>query len=218
MKAVLSLASTSPRRRELLALGGWMFHLLPVEVDETPHPGEDPLAYVLRMAAAKAQAAAPRLRPSGIAIAADTTVASDGILGKPASPRQAAEMLWQLRGRTHQVHTAIAVIRAGEREPLTDVCTTAVPMRRYTDEEIFAYIGTGDPFDKAGGYAIQHRGFRPAEQLGGCYANVVGLPMCHLTRTLARMGIEPRADIPAACQKFLSYDCPVHAQILRGES
>ncbi len=218
MKAVLSLASASPRRRELLSLGAWMFHVLPVNIDETPAPGEPPLEYVMRMAVSKAQAAVGKLHPGGIAIAADTTVA-DGtdILGKPANSQQAAAMLWQLRGRTHQVHTAIAVIREGETEPLTDLCTTDVPMRQYTDEEIFTYIGTGDPFDKAGGYAIQHPRFRPVTSLDGCYANVVGLPLCHLTRLLRKFDMPPRADIPAECQKFLEYDCPIFASILAGD-
>ena len=217
MKVVLTLASASPRRRELLALGGWMFHVRPVEIDETPHPDEKPIDYVFRMALTKARRAESRLRPGGVAVSADTTVADgEQILGKPGSPREAAEMLWQLRGREHRVHTAIAVVRAGDPEPLTDVCTTRVPMRAYTDEEIFAYIQSGDPFDKAGGYAIQNRQFAPVAALAGCYANVVGLPLCHLVRTLARLRIEPGADVPENCQQFLAYDCPVHRRILAG--
>jgi MAF protein len=217
MKTVLSLASTSPRRRELLTWGGWMFHLLPVQIDESVRPGENPLDYVMRMAVSKARAAAPRLHSGGIAIAADTTVVDgDAVLGKPANPRQAADMLWQLRGRSHLVHTGVAVIREGETDPLTDLCTTAVPMRDYSDEEIFAYIATGDPFDKAGGYAIQHLDFHPVEGLSGCYANVVGLPMCHLVRLLRRLKIEPRSEVPANCQAALDYDCDIFEQVLAG--
>jgi len=218
MKAVLTLASNSPRRRDLIALGGWMFHIRPVDVDETPHPEEPPAEYVLRMAVTKARTAGALLNPGGIAVAADTTVVDNGdILGKPADEREAVEMLWRLRGRTHLVHTAIAVIRKDETEPLTDLCTTEVPMRRYSDEEIFAYVQSGDPLDKAGGYAIQHNGFRPATALDGCYANVVGLPLCHLVRTLAKLNLPSAADVPANCQAALDYDCPVHSRVLSGE-
>jgi MAF protein len=218
VKAVLTLASNSPRRRELIALGGWMFHVRPVDIDETPRPGEPPADYVMRMAVTKARTAGERLNPGGIAVAADTTVVADGeILGKPADERAAVEMLWRLRGQIHLVHTAIAVIRKDETDPLTDLCTTEVPMREYGDEEIFAYIRSGDPFDKAGGYAIQHNGFRPVAALDGCYANVVGLPLCHLVRTLAKLNLPAAADVPANCQRALDYDCPVHARILAGD-
>lgn len=218
MKTVLTLASNSPRRRQLLAFGGWMFHVAPVDIDESPHPGEAPLPYVLRMARTKAVHAAQHLKPGGVAVAADTTVADGGdILGKPADTSEAAEMLKRLRGRTHQVHTAIAVIRAGEDDPLIDVCTTDVPMRPYTDAEIADYIASGDPFDKAGGYAIQHAGFRPVESLAGCYANVVGLPLCHLTRALRNVHIAPQGDIPASCLHELHYDCQIYPEILAGE-
>lgn len=217
-KAVLSLASNSPRRRELLALGGWMFHLTPVNVDEAILPGEPPRAYVTRLAREKALTAAPLLRPEGAVVAADTTVADgDDILGKPASAREAVEMLRRLRGRTHQVHTAIAVLPYGAQEPITDLCTTDVPMRNYTDEEIYAYVASGDPFDKAGAYAIQHPRFRPAASLQGCYANVVGLPLCHLTRTLKKAGLLVHADVPRNCQTALQYVCPVYPHILQGQ-
>jgi MAF protein len=218
VKAVLTLASNSPRRRELIALGGWMFHVRPVQIDESPHPGEPADDYVMRMAVTKARAAGATLNPGGLAIAADTTVVHDGeILGKPGDDREAAGMLWRLRGRTHLVHTAVAVIRPDETEPLTDLCTTEVPMRSYSDEEIFAYIHTGDPFDKAGGYAIQHRGFRPVGDMNGCFANVIGLPLCHLARTLLKLNMPSAADVPANCQTALEYDCPVFARVLAGE-
>lgn len=218
MKTVLTLASNSPRRRQLLSFGGWMFHVAPVDIDETPQPGEAPLPYVLRMARTKAAHAGQHLKPGGVAVAADTTVADgSAILGKPANAAEAVEMLTRLRGRTHQVHTAIAVIRAGEDDPLIDVCTTDVPMRRYTDAEIAEYIATGDPFDKAGGYAIQHAGFRPVEALAGCYANVVGLPLCHLARALRKLHITPQREIPAGCLHELHYDCRIYPEILGGE-
>ena len=219
MKTVLFLASTSPRRRELLHLSGWGFHVLSVEIDESPLPGEPPTEYVCRMAEGKALAAESQLKAEGIAVAADTTVADgDRVLGKPADPQEAAEMLRQLRGRSHLVHTAIAILRYGEHKIHLDLCTTEVPMRRYSDEEITAYIATGDPFDKAGGYAIQHKGFHPVAGLAGCYANVVGLPLCHLVRSLERLGIRPAADVPARCQERLAYDCGVYEAILAGKA
>lgn len=217
-KVVLALASSSPRRRQLLALGGWMFHVTPADVDETPLPGEAPRDYVTRLAALKALAVADMLRPEGVAVAADTTVV-DGlaIMGKPRDATEAVQMLQQLRGRTHQVYTAIAILFHGSRDPIVDVCMTHVPMRNYTNEEIFAYIATGDPFDKAGAYAIQHQKFNPVASLEGCYANVVGLPLCHLTRMLEKHAIPARTDVPRNCQRTLNYDCPVYSQILQGQ-
>lgn len=194
-----------------------MFHVNPVDVDETPLPGENPHAYVTRLAAMKALAAADTLRPDSVAVAADTTVV-DGltIMGKPRDAAEAVKMLQHLRGRTHQVYTAVAILLYGSREPITEVCVTPVPMRNYTDEEIFAYVATGDPFDKAGAYAIQHPRFSPVASLDGCYANVVGLPLCHLTRMLEKYDIPARADVPRNCQRALLYDCPVYDRILQG--
>ncbi len=219
MNTVLTLASNSPRRKELIAFGGWTFKVTPVEIDESPFPGEEPLEYVRRMAHTKAMAAAGLLPPGSVAVTADTTVADMGkILGKPADKEEAIAMLKQLRGRSHQVHTAIGVIRPGDDEPIIDLCTTDVPMRSYTDTEIMAYVDSGDPFDKAGGYAIQHTGFRPVDHLTGCYANVVGLPVCHLVRTLKKWGIEPQADIPANCRNVLGYTCTAYQPILESRA
>lgn len=194
-----------------------MFHVTPVDVDETPLPGEDPHSYVSRLAAMKALAAAHTLRPESVAVAADTTVV-DGftIMGKPRDASEAVSMLKQLRGRTHQVYTAVAILPHGSRDPVIDVCMTHVPMRNYSDEEIYAYVATGDPFDKAGAYAIQHPRFSPVSSLEGCYANVVGLPLCHLTRTLEKYDVPARADVPRNCQRTLHYDCPVYDRILQG--
>ena len=126
-------------------------------------------------------------------------------------------MLRQLRGRTHQVYTALAVLRSKDGRLLTDRCITDVPMRRYTDAEMEAYVNSGDPLDKAGAYAIQHPKFHPAEKLTGCYASVMGLPLCHLTRTLRPLDIAPKTDISAECQSSLNYTCPISAAVLRGE-
>ena len=212
---MIILASNSPRRKELLTLLGLPFRACPAEIDESALPGEAPRTYVLRLAEGKARAAAAQAPDSSLIIAADTTVA-DGldILGKPEDEQQAVEMLTRLRGHQHQVHTAVAILRTADGMLLLDACATDVPMRDYSQDEIDTYVATGDPLDKAGAYAIQHDGFHPVDHLDGCYANVVGLPLCHLTRLLRKMGVEPQADVPAACQATLSYDCPVFSAIL----
>jgi septum formation protein len=213
-KSGLILASNSPRRRELLALTGWTFTVHPADVDEDPLPDEAPDHYVLRLAESKLKAAFLG-HPDQVVIAADTTVAVDGvILGKPRDAGEAKSMLRQLRGRTHQVHTGIGVQRG--KVEVIDLCTTQVPMRAYTDEEIAAYVLTGDPLDKAGAYAIQHAGFHPVEGLEGCYASVMGLPLCHLTRACQHLGIFPDANVPQACQAYLQYPCPISQAVLSG--
>ncbi len=221
----VSLASGSPRRRQLLALGGWTFNILPADIDETPFPGENPRAYVLRLAMAKAQAAAAHPRAAGVVAAADTTVVDRGeILGKPTDAAEARQMLARLRSRVHHVYTGIAVLRRVDSLLLSDLCITPVPMRAYTDAEIEAYIATGDPFDKAGAYAIQHTEFHPVVQLNGCYAGVVGLPLCHLARLLARVGLptptggQNQGSLPVQCQSHLQYFCTVHPQVLQALS
>lgn len=126
-------------------------------------------------------------------------------------------MLCRLRGHTHQVYTGIAVLRMSDETLITDLCVTDVPMRAYGDGEIEAYVATGDPLDKAGAYAVQNPRFHPVEHLSGCYASVMGLPLCHLTRTLRQLDIVPRTDISAECQSALDYACPISSAVLRGE-
>jgi septum formation protein len=213
----LVLASNSPRRRELLALGGWTFSVRPADVDESQLPGESPGTYVLRLAESKANACALSAQPGEVIVAADTTVAIDGnLLGKPRDAADAAEKLRLLRGRRHQVHTGIGVKKGNIL--LTDLCTTNVPMRSYSEDEIAAYVATGDPLDKAGAYAIQHADFHPVESLSGCFASVMGLPLCHLLRLLRRVDVHPAADVPGGCQASLDYQCPISAAVLRGEA
>lgn len=127
-------------------------------------------------------------------------------------------MLKQLRGRTHQVYTAVAIYRMSDEIMLTELSITNVPMREYRDEEITSYVNTGDPLDKAGSYAIQHPDFQPVASMSGCYAGVMGLPMCHVVRTLEKFDVHPQADVPTACQTLLNYQCPVSSAILRGET
>jgi len=117
----------------------------------------------------------------------------------------------------HQVYTALTLVDAATGRRVTEVAVTNVPMRDYTDDEIDAYIASGDPFDKAGSYAIQNTSFHPAESLRGCYANVMGLPLCHLLRALRAFSVVPQADVPLLCQHQLQYDCDVTGDILAGK-
>jgi MAF protein len=203
-----------------LALGNWTFDVSVTDVDETQQPGESPGDYVLRLANAKARAAAKNAHSENIIIGADTAVVDGGtILGKPGDKAEAEQMLKRLRGHTHQVYTGIAIYYVHEEKLLTELCVTDVPMRNYRDAEITDYVLSGDPLDKAGAYAIQHPGFQPVdESMQGCYASVMGLPLCHLTRVLRKISVHPNANISAACQNFLQYDCPVTDAILRGEN
>jgi len=212
------LASNSPRRRELIGLTGWRVSIQPASIDETPLPGESPAGYVYRLAEQKAQVVSRSAPPGALVIGADTTVA-DGevILGKPQDEAEAVAMLRRLRGKEHFVYTAIVVVEPSTGTVRGETCATRVPMRAYTDEEIEAYVATGDPLDKAGAYAIQHRGFHPVEHLRGCYASVMGLPLCHLARVMRQFGLEPEGDLPARCQALLNYPCPVFEAIYRGE-
>lgn len=203
----------------MFALGNWDFTVIVADVDETPLAGETPRDYVIRLAKAKALAIQPRAESDAIIIGSDTTVVDGNeILGKPVNEQDAEKMLKQLRGRTHQVYTGVAFLRASDGTLFTELSITDVPMRNYSDEEIRAYIKTGDPMDKAGAYAIQHPDFQPVAFMEGCYAGVMGLPLCHILRALRRFEITPAADVPAACQLLLKYQCPVSSVILSGET
>jgi len=214
------LASASPRRRELFALFGWPFDIASADVDEAPRANEPPDQLVARLADAKAHAIhalsqVTRTHMHDFILAADTLVSLDGApLGKPTDAADAARLLRALRGRAHQVYTGLTVLDGSTGQALTAVAATAVPMRHYGDDEIAAYVASGDPLDKAGAYAIQHAGFHPVDSLRGCFANVMGLPLCHLARALRRLGAESPVDIAAACQQHIVYDCPVFASIL----
>lgn len=209
----LILASNSPRRRQLLGLTDWDFVVSVADVDESQLENESPADYVLRLAEKKARAV--KANADQLVLASDTTVV-DGrdILGKPQDDTEATSMLTRLRGRTHQVYTGVALLRISDDSLLTDLCITDVPMRDYSDEEIRAYVATGDPLDKAGAYAIQHAEFRPVASMNGCYASVMGLPLCHVVRMMRTLGVQPDADVPLNCQKLLEYDCPVYESVL----
>jgi septum formation protein len=215
-KPTLILASNSARRRQLLALAGWKFNVSAADVDESQQPNESPANYVLRLAEKKARAI--HADADQIVLAADTTVV-DGldILGKPADAAEATAMLKRLRGHTHQVYSGVALLRQSDGLLLKDLCVTDVPMRDYSDEEIRAYVATGDPLDKAGAYAIQHPQFSPVASMDGCYASVMGLPMCHVILQMRKMNIQVNTDFFASCETLLEYQCPVSNAILSGE-
>lgn len=207
------LASASPRRRQLLGLLGVDFSVMPADVDEDPWPGETPLETQHRITRDKARAVAARLetaasvensdpKGSNLILACDTTVLLDGeMLNKPADASEARWMLRQLRGRAHEVQSAI-VVRAGGDE-IIDIVTSEVLMRAYGDDEIEAYIASGDPYDKAGGYAVQHTVFRPVAEIRGCPLNVIGLALCQLR---ARLPWLP--DSAPACVAVCGRACP----------
>jgi len=193
----LILASASPRRAEILTDAGIAFDLLPVEVDETRHHGEGAEDMCQRLAKAKARVAAVRLgavSEPAIVVAADTTVEIDGeILGKPDSPEAAREMLHRLSGKTHRVLTGLALVRLPDGAARSAVECTEVRFAALEEAEMDEYVATGEPLDKAGGYAIQGQGGRFIERVDGCYFNVVGLPLAKLVRILKELGWSPRA-------------------------
>lgn len=204
-KIAIVLASASPRRQQLLQRLGLEFAIAVADIEERAIGGATPEEVTARVAEAKNRALH---RPGQITIAADTAVVLDGeILGKPGSPEEATAMLVRLRGRAHRVMTAIAV--ATDEGTTVDVVTTEVHMRPYSDAEIAAYIATGDPFDKAGGYAMQHGGFRPVARIRGCHQNVIGLPLCHLCRRLIAAGIHLPTLPPALFHQDVGGRCPV---------
>ena len=204
---MLVLASASPRRRELLTQAGFEFQVHPADIPEDPYPNEDPIAYVTRLARQKAEfvyqkiVGAPGLtsnRREGssveasdntsdkaqVVLGADTTVTIDNhILGKPNSQEDAARMLRLLSGRTHRVITGVSLVSATRTETAAEV--TAVQFFTLSDQEIQAYIATGEPNDKAGAYAIQGYAARWIPRIQGCYFNVVGLPISLVSTMLA---------------------------------
>lgn len=213
----LILASASPRRHDLLALGGWSFEVVPAHADETPLSNEHPAELVQRLSRVKAQHAAENILGPALVIGADTMVVlDDEVIGKPANAADAIAILQRLRGRAHEVLTGLTVLNTATGQSYTDLARSRVPMRVYDEQELRAYVATGDPFDKAGAYAIQHAGFEPVDSttFRDCFANVMGLPLCHLLRRLRLLGAEPTTDLPQACQQFIPYQCPVFEQIL----
>jgi len=205
MSDTLILASNSPRRHALLASLGLDFAVDSADVDETPIPGEAPDTMVSRLCRTKALAVAGR-HPGATILAADTVVALDGaLLGKPADTAEAIGMLRALRGRTHQVYTAVCIATDGYLRSRLSI--SHVTMRPYSDDEIAAYVDTGDPLDKAGAYAIQHLRFSPVARWEGCYPGIMGLPLRLTADLLAEAGITIEADIVTGCERTSGANC-----------
>jgi len=214
----LILASNSPRRRQLLGLVSDTFSVQTGDVDERLLPHESPPEYVLRLAENKAQAVSISENESSLVVAADTTVVDRGeIIGKPTDAKEAERTLRRLRGRIHQVLTGLAVFRPLDKLLVAKLITTEVSMRNYSDKEIEEYIASGDPFDKAGAYAVQNEKFHPVSDFEDCFANVMGFPLCHFMVTLKVFDISINEEVPLKCQKSLGYSCPIFEQVLSEE-
>ncbi len=187
----LILASSSPRRRELLASIGIEFEVIPSNVPEQHRAGEAPEEYVARLSRDKAQAIAER-HPSAWIVAADTTVLlGDQLLEKPADRADAARMLASIAGRTHVVYTGVTLQNGQDEHRDTRVAESEVRMLPLTAQDIEWYVGTGEPLDKAGAYAVQGIGAMFIDSIHGSYTNVVGLPLALLFQMLRKAGIDP---------------------------
>jgi septum formation protein len=185
----LILASSSPRRAEILRDAGFSFVVMASAVDETPMPNEPPAELVQRLADAKAELTAARAAGPAVVIAADTVVTLDGrIFGKPRSYEDARHMLERLSGRTHAVLTGVTAIRLPDAERRRFVESTLVHFAELEAEEITRYLASGEPDDKAGAYGIQGRAGRYIPRIEGDYFNIVGLPLARLTRALVELG------------------------------
>ncbi len=193
---------------------GWLdltFTTTAAHIDESPTDHETPLALAVRLARRKAKTARAQTPnpPARAILTADTVVDFEGrSLGKPATPAEARTMLRALRANPHTVHTCLALAAPDAGAVRTRCVTTEVRMRPYTDQEIERYVATGDPQDKAGGYAIQHAGFHPVATVDRCYANVVGLPLCGLAELLRPWWNFDLASMPTLCLGQLGYPCP----------
>lgn len=183
------LASKSPRRKELLSRMGLEFTVHTANIDEAMDPFRHPIDEVARVSLLKAKAVQPLHKPEDVIISADTIVVCDSlVMGKPHSESEAFSMLRRLSGRDHQVITGLTVLRGADCENVT--VTTTLRLRNLSDEEIRAYIATGEPMDKAGGYGIQGLAAMFVVGLDGDYYNVMGLPICTLTLILRKFGVK----------------------------
>jgi septum formation protein len=210
----LVLASGSPRRRELLRLLGLPFEITEPSAEEGEIRGGDVSRQATALAQAKALSVADQ-HPGAVIVAADTLVVLRGVvMGKPADAASARGMLEALRGQEHLVISGLAVVHPDDARPSVQAVETRVRMRKYGDDEIAAYITRGEPFDKAGAYAIQDQVFQPVERIEGCYANVMGLPLCHLFKILSRADFPGLVRPVSACQKFTGHACTVASSIL----
>jgi septum formation protein len=194
----LILASASPRRAEILRNAGIRFEICSTDVDESRLDNESPSDYVRRLALAKAVSAAhknPNLGADVLIIGADTVVVVDeAILGKPKSSDDAKRMLRSISGRVHEVHTGLALLQTSGMQQRVVEEISRVHFAYLSDQEIADYLATGEPFDKAGAYAIQGLGGRYVSRIEGCYFNVMGLPLARLWTLLREFGLGNSAE------------------------
>ena len=192
MNKQLVLASSSPRRKELLDQIGVRYVVHPVDIDERPKQGEEPLIYVVRMAAEKSAACITELNPALPVLAADTSVVvEEQILGKPENKEEAVDMLNLLSGNTHRVYSAVSLRAVGkDKRHLQAVSMTEVTFRKINENEIQSYWQTGEPEGKAGAYAIQGLARACVASIRGSYSGVVGLPLFETAELLSKQGIK----------------------------
>lgn len=187
---MLYLASQSPRRRQLLEQIGIAFQAVNVDVPEVRSPDESPAHYVSRVARDKAHAGMAGLPADAIVLSADTEVVlDDEVFGKPADAADAAAMLKRLSGRTHETISVVWAVQGTRAE--SEVCVSRVRFAALSDDDIAAYVASGEPFGRAGAYAIQGRGATLIEHLEGSYTGVMGLPVFETARLLRRFGVRP---------------------------
>lgn len=214
-KLNIILASNSPRRKELLGLVNHEFQVDSADVDEGVFGDETPWTYVRRLALEKALTVAKRCESGALVLGSDTTVVLDGeIIGKPIDKDDAWKILTALCGKTHQVYTGIAAVNNSTSTVVSRVIRTDVPMRVYSDVELEAYIDSGDPMDKAGAYGIQNSDFVAKQELVGCYASVMGFPICAVNSLLIAAGIPIESGIENRCQALIRFKCTVFSEYL----
>lgn len=182
----LILASGSPRRKEILGLFDRPFEIITSDIEEPVNELDPPEVTVMALALEKAMDVASRMEHGALVIGADTLVYCDGYMGKPADAADARQMLERLSGRSHEVHTGIAVVRAGTDEKVVDSVCTTVHVKPLSDDAIRSYIASGEPMDKAGAYAVQGKGSLLIEGIQGDFFNVVGLPVERLGELLEK--------------------------------
>lgn len=211
----LVLASGSPRRRQLLRAAGFDAVVRPAEINEEIREAEAPEEMVRRLALGKARSVAEGSQGDLLVLAADTTVVHRGrILGKPQDREGAVRMLLELRAGTHDVLTALALVEPGSGRELVRVTRSQLEMRQYRRAEVEAYVASGSPLDKAGGYGIQDRGFQPVnmDEFEDCFTNVMGLPLCTLGEMLQQFGWRSEADLVEACFRYRPHALPDHVE------
>lgn len=209
------LASQSPRRKEFFRLLDLSFVVDAADVDEENHGDLAPDEIVQALSRIKALTVASR-HPDALVVGADTIVVLEGsILGKPADEADAGRMLRALRGREHLVLSSVTLVHPSGAEA-AECAETVVRMRDYSGDELRAYVGSGDPMDKAGAYAIQHPVFRPVSEIEGCYASVMGLPLCHVARAFWRVGEPLAIHVPSLCRSETGHRCAVYPQFWPG--